>query len=105
METLERQETTATEGSSRAARLRNRLAAVFAFLAALVAVPTAAFAQTATPTLPDATTTANNIVNNGGSQLVNVAVGVIPTVIGVLVIFWAIKFALKKMGLGGKAKA
>lgn len=102
MDTMVKTTPEATDKPARSARMRNRLAAVFAFLAAFVSVPAAAFAQT-TPTLPDASTTANDIVNNGGSQLVTVAVAVIPTVIGLLVIFWAIRFALHKLGLGGRA--
>lgn len=105
METMERVEssTEATRRPSRIARLRNRVSAVLVTMAVLVGVPTAAFAQTTPPTLPDATTTANNLVNQGGTSLVNVAVGVIPTVISVLVIFWAIRFALSKLGLRGHA--
>lgn len=103
METLTRQEEAQQVKASRIARLRNRVATVLAILAGLVAVPAAAFAQTTSPSLPDATQTANNLVNNGGSQIANVAVAVLPTVIGVLVLFWAIRFALKKVGMRGSA--
>lgn len=90
--------------------LRRRLSLLLASVASLlfggavVLSGGAAFAQTTTPTLPDASTTAENIVNTGGSQLANTAVAVLPYVIAVLVLFWAINFALKKVGLTGRAK-
>lgn len=80
-----------------------RIGVVFAGVAALVGVPVAAFAQTTAPTLPDAGTTATTLANSAGSQLANTATTVLPIVIGVLVLFWAINFVLKKTGMKGKA--
>lgn len=75
-------------------------ASVVAFIGGTAA---AALAQTTPPSLPDAGATATSLANSAGSQLANTAVTVLPIVIGVLVLFWAINFVLKKTGMKGKA--
>lgn len=94
---------TTPEGTPRR-RLGARIAAVASTVLGVVGIGAgSAFAQTTSPTLPDPGTTAQNIVNTGASQLANTAVSVLPYVIAALVLFWAINFALKKVGMKGKA--
>src|SRR4051812_27649493 len=95
---------TREQSEQRSKRGPRRAAVILCTAAGSVLVPAAAFAQTTAPTLPDAGDTAKTIVNTGGSQLASTAIPVLPYVIGVLVLFWAINFALSKVGMKGKAK-
>jgi hypothetical protein len=92
---------TTPEPASRRRGLATRAAAVFGGAIAMVAMVAGPSFATG---LPSPTSVATSIVNTGGGQLVSTAVGVIPVVIGILVIFWAIRFALHKLGFGGRAK-
>lgn len=51
------------------------------------------------PTLPAASDVSHFIVNSGAAKLANVALSVLPYVITALVLFWAIRFSLRKLGL------
>lgn len=52
---------------------------------------------------PNPVTIGTDLVNDAGGQLLDVAVGVIPAVVGIAAAFWAIRFVLGKLGLRGKA--
>lgn len=51
----------------------------------------------------DPTAIAGGLATDIGGQLIDVVTGVLPVLVPVLAAFWAIRFVVQKVGLGGRA--